>query len=57
VDILWRPDALELWRSEGRINTYGVLVRLPHPPDDLSNGCLPIPADVCAALQDERRRP
>jgi hypothetical protein len=57
LDILWRPDALKLWRSEGRINTYGVLVRLPHPPDDLSNGCLPIPADVCAALQDARRRP
>jgi hypothetical protein len=57
VDILWRPDALDLWRSKGRINTYGVLVRLPHPPDDFSNGCLPIPTDVCAALQDEGRRP
>jgi hypothetical protein len=57
VDILWRPDALELWRREGRISRFGVLVRLPHPPDDLSNGCLLIPADVCAALQDARRPP
>jgi hypothetical protein len=57
IDLLWRPDALKLWRGEGKINTYGVLVRLPHPPDNLSNICLPIPEEVCATLRDERRRP
>jgi hypothetical protein len=57
IDILWQPDALKLWRREGKINTYGVLVRLPHPPDNISNLCLPIPEEVCAALRDERRRP
>jgi len=51
IDVLWRPEALKLWRSEGRIDTYGIIVRMPHSPDDLSNQCLPIPAEVCAALK------
>jgi hypothetical protein len=57
MDALWRPDALERWISKGEISTYGVLVRVPHPPDDLSNQCLPISAEVCAALQEGQRRP
>jgi hypothetical protein len=57
IDILWRPKALELWRSKGMFDSYGVIVRMSHPPDDLSNQCLPIPAEVCAALKDERGHP
>ena len=57
MDALWRPYALERWLSKEEISTYGVIVRMPHPPDNLSNGCLPIPAEVCAALQEARKRP
>jgi hypothetical protein len=53
---LWRPEAFELWLSKGTINTYGVIVRVPQPPDDLSNLCLQIPPEVCDALRDERQR-
>jgi hypothetical protein len=56
VDALWQPQALELWLTSGRINAYGVIARVPHPPDNLSNRCLPIPAEVCAALQEDRKR-
>ena len=51
MDALWRPEAFELWLSKGTINTYGVIVRLPHPPGDLSNLCLPMPPEVCDALR------
>jgi len=53
MDALWRPEAFELWLSKGTINTYGVIVRLPHPPDDLSNLCLPMPPEVCDALRNK----
>lgn len=51
MDALWQPYALERWLSKGEINAYGVIARLPQPPDDLSNTCLPIPPEVCAALR------
>jgi hypothetical protein len=35
IDALWRPEAFELWLTKGTINHYGVIVRVPHPPDDL----------------------
>ncbi len=53
MDAVWRPEAFELWLSKGTINTYGVIVRVPHPPDDLSNLCLPIPPEVCDALRNK----
>ncbi len=53
MDAFWRPEAFELWLSKGTINTYGVIVRLPHPPDDLSNLCLPMPPEVCDALRNK----
>jgi hypothetical protein len=57
MDALWRPDAIEHWLSNGEISRYGVIVRLQHPPENLSNVCLPMPPEVCAALRDERKRP
>ncbi len=53
MDALWRPEAFELWLTKGTIDTYGVIVRLPHPPDDLSNLCLPMPPEVCDALRNK----
>ena len=53
IDALWRPEAFELWLSKGTIKTYGVIVRVSHPPDDLSNLCLPIPLEVRDALRNK----
>ena len=53
LDALWRPQALELWLTKGKIDRYGLIVRVEHPPPDLSNLCLPLPPEVCAALRNE----
>jgi hypothetical protein len=54
---LWRPFALEEWRSTGEINQYGIIVKLPHPPEKLSDPSLPLPDEVRTALRGNKERP
>src|SRR5262249_42306016 len=48
-----KPEAFELWLGKGTINTYGVIVRVSHPPEDLSKLRLPMPPEVCDALRNK----
>jgi hypothetical protein len=53
-DVLWRPQALELWLTTGKVNWYGFMARVAHPPDNLSNSNLfpPIPPEIRRALRN-----
>jgi len=52
LDALWQPQALEAWLTKHSFSSYGVIVRVPHPPKDLSDSCLPMAEEVCTALRE-----
>ena len=57
IDALWRPYALERWLRKKGLNTFGIMFRLPHPPQKLYDGYFPFSAAVEAVLQEEFREP
>jgi len=52
LDALWQPHALEAWLTKGSFSSYGIIVKVPHPPKDLSDSCLPMAEEVCTALRE-----
>jgi hypothetical protein len=52
LDALWQPDILEAWLTKGAFSSYGVIVKVRHPPKDLSDSCLPMAEEVCTALRE-----
>jgi len=55
LNALWQPQSLEAWLGKHSFSSYGVIIRVPHPPKDLSDSCLPMAEEVCTALHEAAR--